>query len=254
MRRRPFLALLIALVAPTPAVAQQPPAIAAAASLRYALDEASAAFTRETGKPLRISYAASGNLVQQIRNGAPYQLFLSADEDHVLKLADEGRTLDRGKLYAVGRLALVASVSSALKVDPQLAGLRKGLADGSVKKLAIANPETAPYGTRAREALIHANLWKQAQPHLVTAENIGQAFQFATTGGADGGFVSLSLVLSPGFTGRYAIVPESWHKPLVQRMALVNGAGPTAHAFHDWLLSPRGQAVLARYGYGPPPR
>ncbi|WP_199556053.1 molybdate ABC transporter substrate-binding protein [Sandaracinobacteroides hominis] len=252
MLRRIFLALLLLVAAP--AIAQAPPAVAAAASLRYTLDEAAAAFARDTGKSVRITYAASGNLVQQIQNGAPYQLFLSADEAHVFKLAEQKLAVDRGTAYAVGRLALVAPPGSRLVVDPKLKGLTRALTDGSLKKLAIANPETAPYGTRTREVLQRLELWKLAQPRLVVGENIGQAFQFATTGGADGGFVSLSLVLSPGFKGRYAVVNDSWHQPLVQRMVLLKGAGADARAFHDWLLGPKGQAVLSRYGYSPPPR
>ncbi len=256
MRRRTAIFLLLngLLAGPLQAASTEPPpAIAAAASLRYALDEAAAAFTRETGRPLRLTYGASGNLVQQIRNGAPYQLFLSADEAHVQKLALEGRIEGEGTAYAVGRLAIIASADSPLTVDPHLKGLSRALQNGSLKKLAIANPETAPYGARSREALMHIGLWDLAKPRIVTAENIGQAFQFAATGGADGGFVSLSLVKSPGFSGRYALIPESWHKPIVQKMALVKGAGPTARAFQRWLLGPRGQEILTRYGYSPVP-
>jgi molybdate transport system substrate-binding protein len=251
MLRRTLLALF--LLAALPATAQDVPTVAAAASLRYALDEAGAAFTRETRKQVRITYAASGSLVQQIEAGAPYQLFLSADEAHVFRLAEKRLAPDRGQVYAVGRLALVAPEGSPLKVDPQLKGLRRGLADGSVRRLAIANPDIAPYGARSREALQHAGLWEAAQPRLVFGENVGQAFQFATSGGAEGGFVSLSLVKSPAFRGTSATIPASWHQPLVQRMALLNGAGPTARAFHRWLLGPGGQAVLARHGYAPPP-
>ena len=251
MHRRVLLAA--ALLWTLPAAAQEaPPPIAAAASLRYALDEAAAAFARESGKAVRISYGASGNLVQQIESGAPFQLFLSADEDHALRLADKGFAPDRGRIYAVGRLALATPKGSTLALDPDLKGLGQALSAGRVKRLAIANPVTAPYGTRAKEALVSTRLWSKAEPLLVTGENVGQAFQFVATGGADAGFVSLSLVKSPGFAGRYAIVSDRLHQPLTQRMLLLKNAGPTARAFHDWLLSPRGQAVLARHGYAPP--
>jgi molybdate transport system substrate-binding protein len=252
MHRRLFLALALALTAP--ATAQDVPSVAAAASLRYALDEAAAAFTRETRQSVRISYAASGSLVQQIEAGAPYQLFLSADEAHVFRLADKGLAENRGTIYAVGRLALIAPPGSSLGLDPKLKGLAKGLSDGSVTRLAIANPETAPYGAAARDALAATGLWPRASAVLVTGENVGQAFQFVTSGNAQAGLVSLSLVKSDGFTGRSALVDSSLHKPLVQRMALLKGAGPTARRFHDWLLSPKGQKLLARYGYGPPPK
>lgn len=252
MQRRALFAALLLLVTPVAARAA-PPAVAAAASLRYALDEAATAFHRQTGKSVRISYGASGSLVQQIESGAPFELFLSADEAHVFRLADKRLTPDRGRIYAVGRLTLATPAGSRLVLDPRLAGLGKGLAAGDVRRLAIANPETAPYGARAREALTTAGLWGKAKPKLVTGENIGQAFQFVATGGADAGLVSLSLVKSPGFTGRYVVVDSALHQPLVQRMVLLEKAGPEARAFHDWLLTRPGQAVLARHGYAPPP-
>lgn len=251
MLLRVLFALCLALAAP--AIAAAPPLVAAAASLRYALDEAAGAFHKQTGKQVRISYAASGNLVQQIENGAPFQLFLSADEEHVFRLADRGLTTDRGRAYAVGRLVLATPATSRLAPDPRLRGLGQALAAGRIKRLAIANPEIAPYGARAREALVATDLWDLAKPRLVQGESIGQAFQFVATGGADAGLVSLSLAKSPGFTGRYAIVDASLHQPLIQRMVLLKGAGADARAFHDWLLSRQGQALLARHGYTAPP-
>ena len=245
---RLFALLLLLMSAPALAQAQ----VAAAASLRHALDEAAAAFARATGEQVRISYAASGNLVQQIEAGAPYQLFLSADEAHVFRLADKGLTRDRGTAYAVGRLVAITPAGSPLVPDSGLRFLRDGLADGRVKRLAIANPGTAPYGARTVEALKAAGLWEAAKPRLVTGENIAQAFQFVASGGADAGFASLSLVKSPGFSGRYAVVPARLHKPLVQRMVLLKTATAPARRFHDWLLSPPGQTLLARHGYLPP--
>jgi len=251
MHRRTVLAL--PLLASGRLRAQPVPTIAAAASLRYALDEAAASFTRQAGRRIRLAYGASGNLVQQIEAGAPYQLFLSADEAHVFRLAKSGRAPDRGTVYAVGRLALVTPPESPIAADPKLSGLGQALQAGKVRKLAIANPETAPYGTRAREALQAAGLWTKARPLLVFGDNVGQALQFVQTGGADAGLVSLSLARAPVFKGRHAVVPAQWHQPLTQRMVLLNGAGADARAFHDWLLNPAGQAVLARHGYAAPP-
>lgn len=260
MKRRLLLAAALLLLAQTaqaqPARPESaaPPPIAAAASLRYALEEAATAFRADTAKTVRISFAASGTLVQQIEAGAPFQLFLSADEAHVFRLADKGFATDNGQVYAVGRLVLAAPADSRIPLDPDLKGLGEALAAGQVRRLSIANPETAPYGTRAKEALSATGLWPQASSRLVTGENVGQAFQFVATGGADAGFISLSLVKSPGFSGRYAIVNPRLHQPLTQRMLILKGAGPVARDFHRWLLSPRGQAVLARHGYAPPGR
>jgi len=245
-----LFALLVVLFATTaPPAKADVPTVAAAASLRNALDAAALAFKAETGMEIRPTYGSSGSLVQQITAGAPYQLFLSADESHVFRLADAGLTKDRGQAFAVGRLVLIARKGSKLTVDPKLVGLRRGLMDGNVKKLAIANPEVAPYGMRAEDALRAAGLWDLAKPRLVYGENIGQTLQFATTGGADGGFVSLSLVSGPGKSIRYALIPQEWHKPLTQRMVLLRSAGPAATRFHSWLLGPKGQALLARFGY-----
>lgn len=190
--------------------------------------------------------------MQQIEAGAPFQLFLSADEEHVFRLADRGFSADRGQVYAVGRLALATPKGSAIRLDPELKGLGEALATGKVRRLSIANTVTAPYGTRAKEALAATGLWAQAEHRLVTGENVGQAFQFVATGAAEAGFVSLSLAKSPGFTGQYVVVSNRLHQPLTQRLLLLNKAGPTARAFRDWLLSPRGQALLARHGYLPP--
>lgn len=244
---RALAALLLLAAAPTRA---ETPMVAAAASLRYALDEAADTFAKAGGVRPRITYAASGSLVQQIRQGAPYGLFLSADEGHVETLERAGLTDGPGKVYAIG--ALVLAVPPGSRLSPTLAGLKAGLADGRVKKLAIANPATAPYGARAVEALRQAGLWQAAEPRLVTGENIGQAFQFVSTGGADAGFVSLSLALSPGFRGRYSPVPARLHAPLTQEMALLKNAGPETRRFRDWLLGPAGAAILRRHGYRQP--
>ena len=192
--------------------------------------------------------------MQQIEAGAPFQLFLSADEAHVFRLAEGKFAPDRGQVYAVGRLALATPKGSTIRLDPNLKGLGEAFASGKVRRLAIANPATAPYGTRAKEALQASGLWAQAEPRLVTGENVGQAFQFVSTGAADAGFVSLSLTKSPGFTGQYVVVNEALHQPLTQRLLLLNTAGPTARAFRGWLLSPKGRALLARHGYLPPAR
>jgi molybdate transport system substrate-binding protein len=186
--------------------------------------------------------------------GAPFELFLSADEDYVLRLHKAGLTQGRGDIYAIGRIVLFAPTASPLAVDGGMGGLRRALTDGKVRRFAIANPDHAPYGGRAREALEKAGLWAALEPRLVLGENVSQALQFAATGGADGGIVALSLVKAPGFArlGRWALIPESLHSPLRQRMVLTRKAGPEAQAFHAWLKGPEARAVLARYGFVPP--
>ncbi len=245
------LALLLVIGGPARAAV---PTVAAAADLRFAMDELIALYGKQKGRQVKVTYGSSGIFYQQIAAGAPFELFLSADEDYVLRLHKAGLTQGRGDVYAIGRIVLFAPMGSALAVDSGMAGLRRALADGKVSRLAIANPEHAPYGRRAREALEKAGLWASLEPRLVLGENVSQALQFATTGGADGGIVALSLVKAPGLAaaGRWALLPETLHGPLRQRMVLTRKAGPEAQAFHAWLKGPEARAVLARYGFVPP--
>lgn len=253
LHRRAFFVLpLLA----APAWAQGVPVtVAAAANVEPAIEELAALFERQPGgAKLRLVFGSSGNFVAQILQGAPFHLFVSADEETVFRLADAGRTEDRGRVYALGRLVLLAPKASPLKVDPELKDLAAALRDGRVGKLAIANPEHAPYGQRAREALQHAGLWELAQSRLVIAENVSQAVQFAMSGSAQGGLVAYSLALVPAVAelGQHALVPTSFHAPLSQRMALIKGAPPAARAFHDFLLTPAAQAVWQRHGFSAP--
>lgn len=227
------------------------PVVAAAADLRFALEDVAQSFRKDTGQSVRLSFGSSGIFAMQIRNGAPFQLYLSADEDYVLKLHAEGYTRDAGVLYGIGRIVLIAPAASGLPVDGQLEGLAASLKAGKIRRFAIANPEHAPYGRRAEEALRKAGLWDVIRPRLVLGENVAQAAQFATSGSADGGIVALSLVLSPQMSGlgRHAVIAAHWHAPLRQRMVLLNHAGPTATAFYRYLQEPAARAVMRRYGF-----
>ena len=247
-------ALLVPIGAAAAATQDAAPLVAAAADLRYALDEIAADFKRATGHDVRIVYGSSGNFRRQIAEGAPFELFLSADEAYVLALAREGFMADEGVLYATGRLALVVPQGSPLKLDGDLADLAAAVADGRVRRFAIANPEHAPYGRAAREALQKAGAWDGIQERLVLGENVAQAAQFAVSGSTQGGIVALSLARSPDVQGRarFAVIPERMHAPLVQRMALTRRAQATAREFYDWLRGPQARAVLVRYGFAAP--
>jgi len=236
---------------PMPAAAAEAPLVAAASDLRFALDEVAARFTRETGETVRIVYGSSGNFRQQIAAGAPFEIFLSADEAMIVALAREGHCLDEGVLYGRGRIALVLPPGSPLKPDPTLADVKAAVADGRLKKFAIANPEHAPYGRAAQQALAAAGAWDAIRPRLVLGENVAQAAQFALTGSAQGGIVALSLAQVPEVLGRgtYVVIPEGMHAPLNQRMALTRRAQRTARALYGYLQQPAARAILARYGF-----
>jgi molybdate transport system substrate-binding protein len=240
---------VLALAAPVRA--QDVPVVAAAADLQFALSEVAKAFTKETKREVKLTFGSSGNYFRQIQQGGPFQMFLSADEPFVLDLAAKGLTVGDGTLYARGRIVIIASHGSLLKVDGELAGLKAALADGRIKKFAIANPEHAPYGRRAEEALRHIGVWDAINDKLVFGENVAQAAQFATSGAAQGGIIAYSLALSPNVSklGSYALIPEEWHQPLNQRMVLLKGAGETARSFYAFMRGPSARAIMRRYGF-----
>lgn len=233
--------------------ATEAPAVAAAADLKFALAEIAARFKQDGRRDVRLSFGSSGNFARQIEQGAPFELFFSADENFVFRLADQGLTVDRGAPYAIGGIMLFVPHGSALKADAGWQDLGAALADGRLKRFAIANPAHAPYGRAARAALQHAGLWSAIEPRLVFGENAAQAMQFAASGSSQGGIVPLSLSKAPEVAGRgrFIAIPAAWHagEPLRQRMVLIKGAGATARAFHEFLQQPAARAILVRHGF-----
>jgi len=242
------------LALPLQARAEDGPAVAAAASLRPALDEIAAQYEKKTGVKPRITYGATGNLVQQIEKGAPFQILFAADEASVKKLAKESLTEGEPKIFAHGQAALVAPKDTKILIDPNLMGFTQAVNTGKVAHFSIANPETAPYGRAAREVLQKLKLWDALSGKIVTGENVGQAAQFITTGAADAGIIALSLAISPEMEPKvkFAVIPESWHEPIDHGMALIKGASAPARAFADYVTGPDGRAVLERGGFSVP--
>lgn len=254
MHRRSWLILASLALAPATSGAAPRPLIAAAASLQPALEEAAALIAAETGITPRFAYGASGNLARQIAQGAPFEMLLAADEISIQKLAEAGQSRDAGHVFAVGRLALFAVRGSALDPAAGLEALRPLLAAGRVQRFSIANPEIAPYGRAAEEALRGLNLWEALRPRLVFGENIAQAAQFAIMEGATGGLIALSVALSPALKARgdFSLVPDALHGPLRHRLALTKRASDAALRVQAWLLSPPAAAVFARHGLQTP--
>ena len=253
MRRRRLLSVLAgsAVLMGGAALAQQrrPALVAVAASVQRAMEELAPSWTRASGHRLSLIYGSSGNLVRQMQQGLAAELFLSADEEFALKLADAGLTRGRGVIYAGGRLALLVAPGAPIELDPQLQGLKA--AWPRVRKFAIANPDLAPYGRAAREVLRSVGLWEQVQGKLVIGDNVAQATQFVASGAAQAGLTALSLVSHDAAQelGRHLALPASLHAPLHQRMVLLQRAGPAATAFYQHLQSPRARAVLRRHGF-----
>lgn len=260
MHRRTCLSYAAGLALPTamrPALAAAPLHVAAASDLKFALAQLLSLFQQETGLQVDASFGSSGNFARQIRQGLPVDLFLSADEAWVEQLAAAGRTrrladgaADRGVVYGLGRIALYVPRHSPLALDARLAGLRAGWRH--VSKFAIANPEHAPYGRAAREALQQLGLWELVQPKLVLGENIAQATQFVATGAAQAGITALALALAPEVArqGRHVLLDAQLHAPLRQRMVLIGQPSAPALQLYAFLQGARARELLRRYGFG----
>ncbi len=251
--RKFVLALLLAAVFAGSASAQQI-TVAAAADLNYALKDLAARFEHQTGDTVKLSFGSSGNLFSQIQSGAPFDLFFSADEQYPRKLAAAG-LMDAASLrsYAVGHLVLWMPNTSG--VDPRRLKM-DALLQPSVKQIAIANPQHAPYGRAAMAALEHFGLKEKLASKLVFGENISQAAQFVQSGNAQAGLIALSLALSPAMkdTGKYWELPSDSYPEIRQTAGIVSSSKSkhAAQAFLDYVASPEGAAVLEQYGFGTP--
>nr|WP_257982843.1 molybdate ABC transporter substrate-binding protein [Shewanella sp. GutDb-MelDb] len=240
------------LLSKTAVATEDVPAIAAASSIKFALDDVAKQFNQDTGGKVRITYGSSGNFVAQIKHGAPFEIFLSADERYTNQLASAGQTQGKGIVYAVGKLALAAPKTSPLVLDENLDGLKQLIDTQALKRFAIANPDHAPYGERAKEALQNLGLWQKIQPQLIFGENVSQAAQFALSGSTQGGLIALSLASAERFKSRanYVVIPQSLYSPLKQRMVLTLKAGQTANEFYHYIQTDKAQHIFAEYGFG----
>jgi molybdate transport system substrate-binding protein len=248
------LVLALGLLSVAAEAQEEVPVVAAAANLQFAIEEIAERFAAETGQAVRLSMGSTGNIARQVRQGAPFELFLAADEKTLLDLAADDLTRDKGEVYAVGRIVMITPNGSKLAADGTLGSLEEALMGGTLGRFAIANPEHAPFGVAAREALTRKGLWDAIQRHIVLGENVSQATQFALSGNTDGGIIAYSLALAPSNKerGTYELVPQEWHEPLRQRMALLKNAGPVAEAFYEYMDGPAAREILERYGFVPP--
>lgn len=233
-----------------PIDASPPLAVAAAADLQSALPPIAAQFERESGHHVNLTFGSSGNFYTQIQNGAPFDVFLSADIDYPRRLEADGLA-EPGSLYeyAAGRLVLWVRTDSGLDVRRGLALL----ADASVRRIAVANPAHAPYGRAAVAALQHAGLYDVTRPKLVLGENISQAAQFAQSGNADAGVIALSLALAPGMkaVGRYYEIADGSYPPIAQGVIVIGASKQKtlAHQLVDYLKTPAAKSQLESFGF-----
>ena len=219
--------------------------VSAASDLSPVLEELAPLFKQETGLTLSTNLGSTGQLMEQIAAGAKVDVFLAASSSSIDQLDEKGLLVaNSSRLYARGQLVLWTAPGS----KPTVTAL-EDLMGTAVTRVSLANPDHAPYGKAAREALQSAGLWDQLQPKIVPAENVRQAFQFAQSGNVDVGLVALSLVVGQG--GSYTVVPEELHQPINQTLALVKaGANPGgAQSFVDFLTGPKGDEILLKYGF-----
>lgn len=242
--------LLVFLLAPVHAAFSQEITVAAAADLTYALKEIATNFEKQSGAHVNVSFGSSGNLSTQIANGAPFDIFFSADIGYPEKLETDGLT-EPGTMYqyAVGRIVLWVPNESKIDVSKGMTSL----ISPDVQRIAIANPEHAPYGRAAVAAMTSAGTYEKVKGKLVFGENIAQAAQFVASGNAQAGIIALSLALSPAMVdkGRYWEVPLDSY-PRIEQGAVVVKASKnktTAKAFLAYVRTPEASAILKRYGF-----
>ena len=228
--------------------------VAAAADLSSALKEVGDGFEKRTGIKVQLAFGASGALTQQIHNGAPFDVFFSADMDYPRQLIASGEA-DSASLYqyAVGKLVLWIPADSAL--DAEHKGLDI-LLDPSVKKIAIANPQHAPYGRAAVAALKHAGLYDRVAGRLVMGENVSQSAQFVESGNAQAGFVPLAHARAPSMQGKgkYWEVPQDYYPPLAQGVVTISRSQhkKEAQEFIEYIRTKEATEVLRKYGFSLP--
>lgn len=241
-------------IQPAAAPAGDVPVIAAASDLTLVMEAITAQFSRETGRSVRLSYGSSGNLTRQILQGAPYELFLSADESYVQRLAEQGLTLDEGTIYAEGHIGFFIPERSPLAGTGDLAAMTEALGNPASGRIAIANPEHAPYGRAAREVLQHMGLWDSVIERLLVGESAAQAAEFTLAGPVSAGLLPASLASTARFAarGRFVPVPREWHAPIRQRMVLLRNAGETARLFYQFMQNEKAKSLLRQHGFDVP--
>ena len=222
--------------------------VVVAANMKDAFTEIQNQFQKENKGELKVIYGSSGNFASQIMNGAPFHLFISADEQYPLELFKKGKTINEGTVYAIGKLALITNKSKGIALD----GSKGKMADAIKKanKIALAKPELAPYGRASVEYLKANNLWELANSKIVYADNIAMAAMFVTTGSADIGFTALSITKSPGLARQISSVElNDGYQPIKQRMVLIKNATPDAVRLYEFMQAPKAKEILRAHGY-----
>ena len=226
--------------------------VAVAANMKDAFTEINTAFKAAGNPDIRIVYGSSGNFTAQIMNGAPFNLFISADEHFPIELFRRGKAIDQGVVYATGKLAIISKNSAGISLTDSKSELIKVISKAN--KIAIAKPELAPYGKAAIEYLKAEGLWDIAKDKLIYGDNIGITTMYVVTGAADLGFTALSLAKSAEVAKdtNFILVNNKLYEPIKQRMVLIKGAPREATTLYQFMQSPQAKLILQKYGYSTP--
>ena len=245
-------AIFTSLLCSASLVFAQSATVAVSANMKDAFSEIAIAFKANSKQGMRVVYGSSGNFATQIMNGAPFNLFIAADEHFPLELYKHGKTVDEGAVYATGKLAIIVKTSSGIVLADNKADIAKVIAKAN--KVAIAKPELAPYGKAAVEYLKAEGWWDLAKDKLVYGDNIGVATTYVVTGAADVGFTAFSLAKSPEVAKEtsFLLIDSKLYEPIKQRMVLIKGAPQEAVDLYQFMQGAQAKSILRKYGYSTP--
>lgn len=249
MINRLFLGLILTFVFAGCNIKAQKVSVAAASDLKFALDSIISVFQKQyPSEKIQVSYGSSGKFFEQIQYDAPFDLYFSADVSYPQKLKEQGLIISEVKTYGIGRVVIWSK-----RINPNIEKMNS-LLDPKLNKIAIANPDHAPYGEKAKESMLYYKIYDKVKSKFVYGENISQTAQFVQLGAADIGIVALSLALSPTMKkagGKYYVIPEKSHKPLEQGYVVLKHAknNPNAVKFYNFIATPKAIAILTHFGF-----
>lgn len=247
-----FLFLFILSIITFTATAETP-LVAVASNMTHVMKEITGKYRETNGKKVRLTFGSSGNFTRQIQQGAPYDIFLSAAENYVNILEEKQLLAEKPRAYVRGRIGFFIPKKSALITATNLAELFNHMYYGDYRRIAIANPEHAPYGIAAQQVLQHGGLWSIPKSKLMIAENAAQVVQYVLSGGVDAGIIPESFAGLPMIrnNGRFLPVPENLHEPITQYLALLNNSDQAGREFFAYLTGKEARSILLKSGYSP---
>lgn len=249
MINRLFFGLIITFIFTGCTIQAQKVSVAAASDLKFALDSIISVYQKQhPSEKIQVTYGSSGKFFEQIQYDAPFDLYFSADVSYPQKLKEQGFAISEVKTYGIGRIVIWSK-----KINPNIEKMNS-LLNPKLNKIAIANPDHAPYGEKAKESMQYYKIYDQVKSKFVYGENISQTAQFVELGAADIGIVALSLALSPTMKkadGKYYVIPEKSHQPLEQGYVVLKHAkkNPNAVKFYNFVATPAAIAILTHFGF-----